>query len=308
MLAYLISAYRDPPHLARLIQALDFQADFYIHIDANTDGEAFRRALPEKVHYVPRHKVSWGGWEQVAYQHELLRAALNNGRKYSHLVCLSGQDYPLWSNHRIHRFFDTHKDSEMICGYNLTRGDDPEQLRKITRIHPFRDLTALGPWWRNKLVVSSRHLLGILGIRRHPQVAIGQKACDVYFGSDYWAITPACARYVTETLEREKDISTYFRTTFVPSELCLQTIIFNSPFAEKALLRKGHYPGLTALTPLHYINYGSCIKILTLEDWTVLQESGKMLCRKVVTGISDGLRERIDSIRREELSTLKELT
>ena len=37
MLAYLISAYTDPDHLARLIAALDHEADFYVHVDANVD-------------------------------------------------------------------------------------------------------------------------------------------------------------------------------------------------------------------------------------------------------------------------------
>ena len=59
MLAYLISAYTDPDHLARLIAALDHEADFYVHVDANVDDAPFRRLLPKKVHFVPRHHVSW---------------------------------------------------------------------------------------------------------------------------------------------------------------------------------------------------------------------------------------------------------
>ena len=32
-IAYIISAYKDAPHLARLVAALDDRADFYVHID-----------------------------------------------------------------------------------------------------------------------------------------------------------------------------------------------------------------------------------------------------------------------------------
>ena len=96
MLAYLISAYRDPEHLARLIKALDFNADFYVHIDANVDEAPFRAALPHKVKFVHRHAVNWGGWNQVAYQYELVKAAVSSGCNYSHLVCASA--------HRIIRF------------------------------------------------------------------------------------------------------------------------------------------------------------------------------------------------------------
>lgn len=31
-IAYIISAYKDAPHLARLVAALDDRADFYVHI------------------------------------------------------------------------------------------------------------------------------------------------------------------------------------------------------------------------------------------------------------------------------------
>lgn len=295
MLAYLISAYRDPEHLARLIHALDHEACFFIHIDANVDDTPFRKVLPANVTYVPRHRISWGGWQQVEYQRELIRAALGTGQKFTHLICLSAQDYPLWSNERIHHFFQENGDKEFIAAYNLTRGDDKKQQQKFTHIHPFRDLTWHNQWAKNKIIVLSRHLLSMMGIRRHPTVQINGKACDIFFGSDYWAITPACAKYVLRTLDTQPDITRYFRTTFVPSELCLQTIIFNSPFAQKAILKNGHYPGLTALTPLHYINYGKSIKILTETDWDILQKSGKMFCRKIVTGTSDKLAKHIDS-------------
>lgn len=303
MLAYLISAYRDPQHLARLIGALDDgEADFFVHIDANVDDRPFREALPEQVTYVPRHRVSWGGWEQVAYQYELLRAALaradREGRAYTHLVCLSGQDYPLWSNARLRAYFTAHKGRQLLCGYDLTHGTSEAQRRKFTRIHPFRDLPWRNRWLKNKVVVLSRHALALLGIRRRPTVEIGGRACPVYFGSDYWALTPACARYVVETLEGEPAVSRYFRTTFVPSELCVQTLVFNHPtFAPTALLHTGAYPGLTALTPLTYIDYGAQIKVLTLADLPTLEASGKPFCRKVVSGTSDTLADAIDARR-----------
>lgn len=67
-IAYIISAYKDAPHLARLVAALDDRADFYVHIDLNADIHPFEEALGDKVTFVPRHRISWGGWEQVEYQ------------------------------------------------------------------------------------------------------------------------------------------------------------------------------------------------------------------------------------------------
>ena len=44
-IAYIISAYKDAPHLARLVAALDDRADFYVHIDLNADIHPFEEAL-----------------------------------------------------------------------------------------------------------------------------------------------------------------------------------------------------------------------------------------------------------------------
>ncbi len=123
---------------------------------------------------------------------------------------------------------------------------------------------------------------------------------DVYCGSDYWALTLPCARYVYERLCNEKALARYFKTSFVPSELCIQTIVFNSPFALRAMRYEGEYPGLVGLTPLHHIFYGKCIRIWTEADLPLLRRSGKMFCRKVVTGVSDGLVTRIDRLRESE--------
>ena len=48
-IAYIISAYKDAPHLARLVAALDDRADFYVHIDLNADIHPFEEALGDKV-------------------------------------------------------------------------------------------------------------------------------------------------------------------------------------------------------------------------------------------------------------------
>ena len=57
------------------------------------------------------------------------------------------------------------------------------------------------------------------------------------------------------------------------------------------------YPGLAALTPLHYINYHPIIRVLTLDDLPALIESGRMFCRKVVSGESDALVDEINRTR-----------
>lgn len=299
-IAYILSAYKDAPHLAHLVTALDDSADFYIHIDLKADIRPFKELLGDKVTFIPRHWVSWGGWEQVEYQKELLAAVLHSGIEYTRVVCLSGQDYPLWTNQEIHQYFDEHNETEFIMGMNLTHCAQADQRSKIVNYHFFRDLRWRNNWWKNKLIVASRNLIKGFPIRKQPTTLLENKKVDVFFGSDYWAITLPCARYIYEKLCTEKEMIHYFKTSFVPSELCIQTLVFNSSFGKQALLHEGDYPGLSGLTPLHYIDYGRAIKTLTIEELPVLQQSGKMFCRKVVSGASAKLIDEIDRIRNSQ--------
>lgn len=299
-IAYILSAYKDAPHLARLVTALDDCADFYIHIDLKTDIRPFKELLGDRATFVPGHWVSWGGWEQVEYQKELLAAVLRSGVEYARVVCLSGQDYPLWRNKEIHRYFDEQKNTEFIMGMNLTRCTRADQRSKIVNYHFFRNLRWRNNWWKNKLIVVSRNLMKWLPVRKSPTTRLDNRKADVFFGSDYWAVTLPCARHIYEKLCTEREMVRYFKSSFVPSELCIQTLVFNSPFGKRALLHEGDYPGLSGLTPLHYIEYGRAIKTLTAEDLPLLQSSGKMFCRKVVSGASDKLVEEIDRIRNSQ--------
>jgi hypothetical protein len=289
-IAYIISAYTDVEHLKCLMKSLDYESDFYIHVDKKSDVELFRREIGERAVFVDSRWISWGGWSQVEYQRDLLKAVLESGKQYSRVVCLSGQDYPLWSKERIRRFFTENADREYICGWNISKSTDKGQRSKIVNYHFFRDLEWKNTWLKNKFIVGSRLLLRYLPFRRSDRVVIGGKPCDVYIGSDYWSLTIDCCRYVYSVLTSEKKLVNYFKTTFTPSEMCIQTIVFNSQFREKAILfDQMDYPSLSALTPLHYIDYRGKVAALDESYYPVLSGCGKMFCRKVVTGKSDKL-------------------
>lgn len=300
-IAYIISAYKDALHLARLVSALDYNADFYVHVDLKVDIRPFEEALGNKVTFVSRHWSSWGGWDQVEYQKEMLAAVCNSGKEYSRVVCLSGQDYPLWSNKKIHEYFDSHSDTEFIIAENLTHSTNRQLQTRIRNYHFFRDLHWNNLWLKNKFIVASRLSFKFLPIHRSLRIKLNGEERDIFYGSDYWALTMPCARYVYQKLCTEPAFTNYFKHTFVPSEMCVQTIVFNSPFASSAILYDKEKKGLLYLTPLHYLVYGKTIKVMKLEDLPVLQQSGKMFCRKVVSGESDSLVEAIDASREDTL-------
>jgi hypothetical protein len=133
--AYLIFAHRNLDQLPRLIDRLDTGvASFFLHIDQKTDTMpsegALRklRALPN-VHFVPRYHCPWATFGLVEAQKAAMEAALAEGG-FTHLMLLTGQDYPLRPPHEIDSFFAAHPDVSFV-GHNP--GKTKIEKRKLER-------------------------------------------------------------------------------------------------------------------------------------------------------------------------------
>lgn len=304
-IAYIISAYKDPQQLRRLIDALDQDADFYIHIDKRIDIEPFKKVFiaRDNVFFsATRFFINWGGYAQVLFQRELLRCAIESKKKYTRIVCLSGMDYPLWSNDKIQNEFNQNFQKEYIAGMNISACTNKGQRSKIGYYHFFRDLPIENALIKKYLKGVSMYLMKLIPIRKKLQVKFSGKMVDVYMGSDYWALTYECAKYVYEKMIKEAELMNYFKHSFVPSEMCVQTIVFNSEYRDNAILfASKEYNGLFYLTPLHHIDYGKIIKIFDESDYDRLVSHNKMFFRKAETGISERLLQLINSYRGSQI-------
>ncbi|MBN1600228.1 MAG: hypothetical protein JW915_01405 [Chitinispirillaceae bacterium] len=300
--AFMISVYMDPDQFYRLVVSLNENADFYVHCDSKTDQSMFEEKVLqfENVTFVKkRFHVNWGGFAQVQLQKELLKAVIESGQEYLRVICLSGMDYPIWSNREIHKYFVSNENTEFISGMNISRFvTDPEQRKKIVKYHLLRDIKISNAKLKRIFTGSARILMTAIPIRKNDYILINNKRYSVFVGSDYWALTFKCAKYVYKSMCDERKLMNYFKTSFVPSEMCTQTIVFNSEFGKNALEYKSHiYEGIAALTPLHYIDYNGFIKIFDECDYKLLKESGKMFFRKASSKKSQKLISMIDKDR-----------
>lgn len=116
-------------------------------------------------------------------------------------------------------------------------------------------------------------------------------------GSDYWSLTIDCAKFVYNTMCQEDALMKYFKYSYAPSEMLVHTIVFNSKYSKQAIGYLGDYPGLSNLTPLHYIIYDKSIKIFTEFDIKTLLNSNKMFFRKATTGKSEHLITILENLR-----------
>lgn len=245
-----------------------------------------------------RIKTNWGAFSQCRYQISLIEACLKSPIKFDRIFFLSGLDYPLWSNKRIIDFLEQNKKKEFIQGMNLTTCLNPPKMQTRVKLYHFRDIPIINNRFIKRAIYGIlRESLKYMGIKKKNFILCDNKRYDIYCGSSWWCLTNDCLNYVYKTIKENQRLSDYFKTCLAPDELLIQTIVFNSDFRNKALLYEGVYPGLVGLTPLHYIEYTNKIATYAEDDFVKLISSNKMFCRKLETGISDKLIEKINEYR-----------
>ncbi len=102
-------AHADPAHLRRLLAALD-PWPVQLHVDVATPVDVHARMvedLPPRVSLLPRIRTGWARWENVVAELAGYRAALADP-SITHVLAMTGADYPLASTARAQAWFDQH--------------------------------------------------------------------------------------------------------------------------------------------------------------------------------------------------------
>lgn len=304
-IAYLILAHTDPHQLRRLIQALsvDGQVSFYVHIDARQDLSNFRKEVSDQSNVFflgERKKIYWAGFSICEAEKLLLKEALSSKVEFDRFVLLSGLDYPLWSNDKMFDYYKKHPDIIYMMGYNLSKVKEPSKIPQRIKTYHFRDLPIDNAKLRHYIVGGMMKLMNVLPIHKKTFIEDDGRQLNIYGGSQWFNIPRSCAEYLLKRMDNSK-VCRYFKTSFAPDELLVQTIIFNSNFRNCAIncFEDGIYPGLEKITYSHYIEYKGGQKVFGLIDYDKLIKSGKMFGRKFQTGISDDLLNRIDEYRKD---------
>lgn len=304
-IAYGISVYKDPCHLKRLVEALDYtDVQFFIHVDKKVDINSFKQEVGNKLNVIwikERLNVQWGGWNQVRYQLLFLQEAFKKNKEIERLFIITGQDYPLWSNNKICKECENSPNKIWMIGQNLTQMEGFSHMKKFLKIpHLWRDVNFRSNRLRRYITGGQRILFLLLFPNtRHDYLIISGKKWDIWQSSGYFSCNREVGHYILDVLKKEKKIKKYFKLSFVPEELVIPTIIFNSIYQSQAKINSDkNYKGLATLAALHKFVYAKSIKVFTVEDYNELKSSNKMFVRKVETGISDSLIDRIENDRK----------
>lgn len=225
--AYLIIAHNEFGILKKLIKLLDYsENDIYVHIDKkvrNFQKEDFYHIVHRAgLFFVPRMKVSWGGYSMVKCELRLLEQAIRKEHAYYHL--LSGVDLPLQSQDVIMKFFSKHEGREFI-NYDETACEKTDMLDRMRYYYFFQEYFGRNIE-KNKLIYKL-HWWSLYWQKRFGIDRIKRKNIIFGKGHQWFSITHDCAKYI---LARKKEIRKMFRYTICADEMFIQTIVANSDF------------------------------------------------------------------------------
>jgi hypothetical protein len=272
--AYLVMAHTAPEQVARLVRRISTPEDIvYVHVDRKTPLEPFQRAfaeLPLPPRLMPRRvPVHWGGYGIVKATLMGIRLLLDDPRPWTHLVLLSGADYPIRSPQEIREFFAAHEGRSFV---SWSAGDghkvpDEQRAGNVTWHWP-GDMERLLTW-----TISIRGRRWHFPNERIP-FALPRRLppglTTPYQGSAWVNLSREAARYCARFLRRRLDAQAFFRTTMIQDEFVFQMLLLNSPLRDTVVNED-----------LRYMNWaGNSPPTIQLADVAPMRASAKLFGRK----------------------------
>lgn len=295
--AYLILAHTDAAHLERLVKAINYQARIFIHLDQKSPIEDFSQIkLPSSAEFIKKRvRVAWGGISIIQATLYLIEAALDSGENFSHLVLLSGQDYPIKPSWMIHDFLNKNSDRQFIRLIDMTKSPN-HHMKRIMNYWFWEPFFPFLPFAVDRFIRIS--MLKLFQKLRPVIYKKPLKGIIPAFGSQWWAITADCAAYILQFLADNPRFFQFYQYSHAPDEHFFHTLVANSPyFKQTDGFEDCQHCGPHRLPNLHII-HKTLNKIHTEADFEDIKLSEKFFIRKVISSTSDKL---VDLINKEIL-------
>ncbi len=208
--AFVILAHRKLEQVARLANRLA-PNHVFVHIDSKVDDSLYNEFCSvlenfSHVKLIKRYRSAWASWGIVAAVLEGLKAALNQVG-WTHVMVISGQDYPLMSSTQMEDFFNKHIGKSFVAHWHLPStlwGKDGGMYRVRYWHVPFKGRRVFIPIprWQPQ------------GIKH-----VG--------GSMFSCLSREMANEVLSFTEREPEITNFYKHVWIPDELFISTVVLN---------------------------------------------------------------------------------
>ena len=277
-IAYIISAYKNPEQLVRLILRLNADAtSFLVHVDKKTDKCLFDQIVCDtkhlaNVYFLKRYRCYWGGFGHVQATMEGINEIFERGIPFDYAILLTGQDYPIKTNEQIRTFLQQNNGKSFMEYFRLPSDNwEGGGLQRVEQWHLWLEI--------HHLVFPKHHSSWLK--RKFP------KNFQPFGGSSYWCLPGECVRYIHKFIKSNGWFVKFFKFVDVPDEIFFQTIVMNSPFA-----------GSVVNDDLRYIewndpNSGSPA-ILGRHDFGKIASAPKLFARKFDVNVDAEVLDLID--------------
>ena len=270
--AYIVSAYKLPDQLTRLLRRLDDgETTVVVHVDRKTSAATYRRmregaATVSDARFVDRHVCHWGGFGHVRATLKGIDRLLEDGVAFDYVALLTGQDYPLRSSPSLARFFADAGGATYMRHFPLPQ-----------------------PAWDGRGGLDrfeSWHLIGPRPLRlRIPRRRRIPGGLEPYGGSPYWFLPRPVVQYVKDYVDAHPEYVRFFERVLIPDEIFFQTLVMNSPYRDTVVDAN-----------LRYIDWSTDPgpAILGIGDLAKLTSSGMLFARKFDQTVDREILDRLD--------------
>jgi hypothetical protein len=295
-LAYVVLAHKLPQQVSRLLARIDHPDDFVlVHVDAKKDIEPFWRELDPflatgRVQLTERRlRCHWGGPGHLDATLAAASQALESGHDFSHLVLLTGQDYPIKPLEQIRGFHAEHG-GQSFMSWSLGEGHEvPDSERAGNeRWHWHGGLDRLVkryykvPRRKRPLSVPNR-LIPWVPTRSLPDGLVPAQ------GLAYWCLSREAVRYSLDYTRRRPDVRRFFRRTLASDENYFQMVLLGSPLASGLVNEDLRYLEWDEWHP----------RTLTMAHLPRLLASRKLFARKFDIDVDSDVLDALDSLTAE---------
>lgn len=273
-IALLIHVHTHPEQVARLVSRLqNADVDIYINVDAKMDITPYKKCISDAIFLNNRVEVIWGRFSQVQQILNSFTEIISTGKQYSHILFISGQDYPIQPIVKILQQHKNNENKSFINYYKL--GNDSWSLLMKKRYEywyflPKRDIR------NNKYI---KKLLTKLGYKRKYPFA------EVYYGACWFSLSMESIKYLLDFTINNPQIVQFFKYSGCADELYIQSVLLNSKLKEQMINNIYRY--------FDWGDKGKSPKILSKDDLPLIEKSGAWFARKV-DGKDTELLDRLD--------------
>lgn len=282
-IAYIISAYKLPANLIRLVKRLNTPyCNFVIHVDKNSSRETFEEMQAglssfDNVYFMQRHKSPYRGFGHVKTTIKGLEYLSKNNMSCDYVFVMTGQDYPIKSNSYINSYLNRNYGKTFIEHFSM----------------PTKK-------WENGGMdrISSYYIHHKNGYKKIPRIMMPlfvkkeiPGSLSPWGGSGYFTAYRKHADYILKFVKNNQDYVRFFKHTDIPDEIFFQTILANSKYKKDLINNDIRY--------IDWSNPAECPAVLRKANFNYIKKSKDLIARKADASIDS---EVLDLIDKEFLS------